>query len=196
MALKTGFSTVKKLKVGRGVFRKVQDGETIEFIPLVEEDNFTHCNMHEFWDIRPAVFSVCSEDEECPGCQLENDARFRGYLPAMLRDGNVIVLVLPYKATQNFIKQAKMIGGSVRGMVMKVNREGTSFATTYTFITTGKTAAIPDSIVMPDLEKLLGPFDRHEILSVYLEGGLDISSVMKEGEKTPKKSDDDGWSSI
>ena len=76
---------------GPGAFlQTVKEGEPITFAPLVGLEGLISADMHEYWNIKPAIYHPCL-GRDCPGCAVGNEPRFKGYLPVLLQSGESAV---------------------------------------------------------------------------------------------------------
>lgn len=208
MAKKT--AKTSPFRKGRKVSRKsnflsIGDGESITFAPLIGLDELISADMHEYWDIRPAIFHPCI-GKNCPGCELGVDPRFKAYMPVVTREGDVAI----YPFTISVYNQLEMIEDeleeSLAGHVVKVRRQGTGFSTTYMVSGIGKTVNI-EGIEHPEFLSALGPTTAEEIWAM-----IDETDAVKVYGGTPREeassadevddddsdddSDDDDWGDV
>jgi hypothetical protein len=180
-------------------FRLKGEGESAEFMSLIDAAELVSVESHEHWDIRPAVFAACTGKADCPGCQLGNKARFKSYMPAMMLDGTQVIVELKLSVGQQFAEMAAMLKGKTKGVIFRLKRTGKGFDTRYAMATAGMRGELPEVIQEYDWEKLLGPFTRPEILAHYIAKGVDLSDVSDvESAASPKEEEKStsGWGAV
>ena len=176
-----------------GQFVSVREGEPLTFAPLVGLDELVSADMHEYWDIKPAIYHPCI-GPGCPGCAVGNEPRFKGYFPILLQSGETAV----YPFTISVYNQLEALedsldeGDTLAGFAIKVSRKGQMKATRYTVLGLGKRLDVT-SHEIPDFIGSLGPQTAEEIWVLLEENGYD------RGDKKVKPSatdDDGGWGSV
>lgn len=209
----TGKVTTKPTGDGQA-FLSLKDGDTIQMAPLVGLDQMVSADMHEYWNIKPAIYHPCIGARKCPGEAVENEPRFKGYLPVLVKDQGVMI----YPFTISVYKQLEQLenalddGETLAGFVLRVSRTGTGLATRYTVLGIGKRIDISDSEV-PDFIDRLGPQTLEEIWELLEKNGYDREDTeaeptvakppkddeVEEDEKSDEKSDDkddDDWGEV
>ena len=179
-------------KRGPGAFLPaVKEGEPITFAPLVGLDDLISADMHEYWDIKPAIYHPCL-GRDCPGCAVGNEPRFKAYLPVLMQSGETAV----YPFTISVYNQLEALedaladeGETIKGLAIKVSRKGAGKATRYTVMSLGKRLDVSKTEV-PDFIKSLGPTGEDEIWGLLEENGYS-----RDGS-APDTGDDDGWGSV
>lgn len=170
-AVVTGFKNLASSTSSKSLFYKVKDGERLQFAPMVDADGFVQCYMHEYWDMRPAKFHLCTRDTgSCPGCLSGNKPAYRGYLPIVTSKGEVKVLVFTKTGKQQLEEVAAGLEDTLRGKVITMSRRGSGFDTRYSVTGTGKDAT--DTVEkfadqLPDVIQMLGPQGRDEIINEF-----------------------------
>ncbi len=158
---------------GGSQFLGLKDGESHVLAPMVGLDELVYADMHEYWDIRPAIFHPCI-GRDCPGCEAGNDPRFKGYFPVLLKSGDVAI----YPFTISVYNQLEAIedsmddGETLKGFVLKISRKGTGLATRYTVVPVGKRIDVPSEV--PDFISQLGPQSRDEIIALLEDNGFEV----------------------
>jgi len=188
---------------GGSQFLGLKDGEAHILAPMVGLDELVYADMHEYWDIRPAIFHPCI-GRDCPGCEAGNDPRFKGYFPVLLKSSDVAI----YPFTISVYNQLEAIedsmddGETLKGFVLKISRKGTGLATRYTVVPVGKRIDVPSEV--PDFISQLGPQGRDEIIALLEDNGFEVGGdtpVVKMASEstagtdtaTDDESEDDDW---
>ena len=180
MSTNKGLASAKEAKSssGGGQFVKVKEDEKFEFAPLVDAEDFPWYFEHQHWDVRPAVFTPCLEEDDCPGCKVDDDGkkpRKMGYLPVVDVDKNVKILVFTSTAMDQLGVIADLFDGEIKGKVMIMSRSGKGFDTKYNVTNMGKQIEV-DEFAVPDIDELVGPFDKESIEKKYIDAGFSILS--------------------
>lgn len=165
---------------GGGRFIGVKDGESIVFAPLLGLDGMIHAQMHEYWDIRPAIFHPCI-GRGCPGCAAGNEPRFKGYLPVLKNDGTgTAIYPFTISVYRKLLELEKEVdGGNLKGYVVKVKRTGTGFSTDYTVLGTGRRVDVSKEEI-PEFIDSLGPVTEEDILALLLSNNIDVPGYERE----------------
>lgn len=205
MSKKSPFSVGRKATKkasggGSGLFLSIKADNNYEVVPMVGLDQMVHAQMHEYWDIRPAVFHPCI-GKDCPGCLAGNDPRFKGYLPVIVKGESEPKV---YAFTVSVYKQLEEIedlqeDGTLAGKVLKIKRSGSGLKTRYTIMPTGKTVDI-NEVEVPDFIRFLGPTEVEGITSLLREAGAVEKGFFRssglsdeEGAAVDTGDDDDKW---
>jgi hypothetical protein len=154
---------------GGGLFASIKEGESILFAPLVSMSDVLSVNMHEIWEIRPAIFIPCI-GAGCEPCAQDHKSRFRAYLPILTKDGEV--KILPIGVT--VFRQLKTIAEDVdiKGKVMRLRRTGSGrYNTTYTLVAIGKEQDV-SKIELPNIVEAIGPTDMEGIEKLWVQAGF------------------------
>lgn len=163
-----------EVKKGGGTqFIGLKPDDAMVFAPLVGLDELVSANMHEYWDLRPAIFHPCI-GRDCPGCKSGNEARFKGYLPVVMKDKTVHI----YPFTISVYNQLEELedeldGKSVAGHLIKFSRKGSGMATRYTIMGIGKRIDI-EEFVIPDFIDNLGPSTKATITDLLEQNNVDF----------------------
>ena len=156
---------------GGSQFLSIKDGESETFAPLVGLADMVSAEMHEYWDIRPAFYHPCI-GRGCPGCEVENEPRFKGYLPVAKKDGSVMIFPFTISVYNQLEElEDELEGGSLKGYVIKFSRRGSGMATRYTVLGLGKRIDVDDKEV-PDFISQLGPQTKEDITELLVSKGL------------------------
>lgn len=173
--------------------------EPLVFAPLVPLEGMLSAEMHEHWDIRPAIYYPCI-GPDCPGEEVGNEPRFKGYLPIALKDGTVAV----YPFTISVYKQLEAIEDelpdkSLAGYLLKISKSGAGLRTRYTVMPLGKSVDI-SSFEEPDFIDQLGPQTREEIVELLEENGFVFEEGAAPSAPAPsadnEDDDDEGWGDV
>ena len=159
-------------------FLGLKDGESHVFAPLVGLDELISADMHEYWDLRPAIYHPCI-GRGCPGCEVGNEARYKAYLPVLLKSGEIAI----YPFTVSVYNQLEELedalqdeadddSENIKGYVIRVSRKGTGMATRYTVTGTGKQLDV-ESAEIPDFLPQLGPTTKETIWDLLESKGYD-----------------------
>ena len=174
-------------------FLGVKDGESMTFAPLLGLDELDSARMHEYWEVRPAVFHPCI-GMDCPGCAVGNEARFKGYLPVLQRGGEVGI----YAFTISIYNQLEELEDSLKeddpkdslkGVQIRVSRKGTGLTTRYTVTANGKRVKLDDAEV-PDFIEQLGPTDIADINAMLERAGIAAADDDSETSDDSEDSED------
>ena len=199
---------VESKPVGDGQqFLSLKEGDTIQMAPLVGLDGMVSADMHEYWNIKPAIYHPCVGARKCPGEAVGNDPRFKGYLPVLVKDQGIMI----YPFTISVYKQLEQLenaldeGETLAGFVLRVSRTGSGLATRYTVLGIGKRIDVKDSEV-PDFIDRLGPQTLEEIWELLEKNGYDredadsepeVAKPEKDEDASEEKSDDDDdWGDV
>jgi len=191
----------KKAASSSGVqFLSIKPDESVSFAALVGLDELISADMHEYWDIRPAIYHPCI-GRGCPGCQVGNEPRFKGYLPVLTKEGEVAIY--PHTVSVNNLLEdledeimEDDPEASLKGFVLKVSRKGSGLATRYTVTGLGKRLKV-DGKEVPDFIKALGPADEESIWELLEENGFSRDdSAPAAKEEAEDTADDDEWGDV
>lgn len=185
-------------------FIGLKDGESIAIAPLVGLDGMISADMHEYWDIRPAIFHPCI-GRGCPGCAAGNEPRFKGYIPVLKQDGEVAVWPFSISVYNQLEELEDGLGESLAGYIIKFSRKGSGFmGTRYNVLGTGKTVDISEAEV-PDFIPQLGPSELDEIHALLDENDVDYGAAPAKAaaDETSDTDDEDeeldvaeGWEAL
>lgn len=135
---------------GSGKFVKVSEDESLAIVPLVELDELTSVDQHEFWDVNPAVLFPCI-GEGCPACEAGNKPKYKAFLPVMSTDGESKIFAFGISIERQIEEISEETGG-IKGMVLKIRRSGSGFSTRYTVVATGKKVKAEITPLAPEHE--------------------------------------------
>ena len=185
-------------RAGGGQFVGVKEGEPLSFAPLVGLEDMISADMHEYWDLRPAIYHPCI-GRGCPGCEVGNEPRFKGYLPILLQSGETAV----YPFTISVYNQLEALedalddGEDLKGFAIKVSRKGAGMATRYTVLGTGKRLDVEETEV-PDFISHLGPQTEDTIWELLENNGFSRSdgTDAPDSDADEADEDEDGWGDV
>jgi hypothetical protein len=162
---------------GGSQFLGLKDGESHVLAPLYGLDELISADMHEYWDIRPAIFHPCI-GRNCPGCEVGNEARFKGYYPVLLKSGEVAIYPFTISVYNQLeaIEDAMDDGETLQGFVLKISRKGTGLSTRYTVVPVGKRLDVSDTEI-PDFIPQLGPQTKKEIVALLEDKGFEVGGT-------------------
>lgn len=172
MAAPTPFrkgKAVLERKSGAGAFLSVGQDEAVQFAPMVGMDDMISADVHEFWEVNPAVFVVCL-GSHCPACATGNKPKFKAYLPVLTQEGEAKIFAFGITVARQLTDLEAELG-NVRGSILKVKRTGAGMKTKYTVIPLGKKVKV-DGREQPDIESRLGPTTVDGIRKAMADGGL------------------------
>lgn len=155
------------------MFISLKDGDAITVAPLVGMDEMISAHMHEYWDIRPAIYHPCIGSADCPSCHAGHDARFKAYIPVVTSDGDIKILPMGIKVSEQLVDIEEEIGGDLTGHVLKIRRNGSGLKTRYVVRAIGKTVDVED-YDQPDFLPALGPTSKKEIVKLLREAGAKV----------------------
>ena len=196
-AKKKGRSPFTKGRVtkssGGSAFVGIKDGESITFAPLVGLNDLDSANMHEYWEIRPAVFHPCI-GADCPGCALGNEPRLKSYMPILRKTEGVGIFPFTISVYNQLeeLEDALMEDDpedSIKGVQIKISRKGAGMSTRYNVIANGKRVKLGEAEV-PDFLSQLGPTTVESINELLAKSGLQAGDDEDEESATE---DDGDW---
>lgn len=164
-------------KSGGGGFLSIKGGESMTLALLHGLDQMISADMHEYWEIQPAIFHPCL-GPDCPGCETGNKPRQKGYMGVVDREGNVMV----WPFTSSVYKQLETLEDSLIedadddedplvGYVIKFSRDGSGLNTKYSVVGVGKYIDVSE-VEHPEIISHLGETDRDKIVEKLEEAGL------------------------
>lgn len=158
-----------------GVFLQLADGDTAIVAPMVGMDQLVSIDQHAFWlDGGNSPIFPCLQTEECPGCQLEDTPRYRAFLPVWTKSDGAKIFSFGVSVARNLTDLEEEVG-SIKGIVIKIKRQGSGLKTRWTILSLGKKVKISDDDI-PDVEKSLGPTTVEEIRAMLAAAGMKESS--------------------
>lgn len=171
-------------------FISLKDGDSITVALLTGMDEMVSAHMHEYWDIRPAIYHPCIGASECPSCQAGHEPRFKAYITVVTQDGEVKVLPMGIKVAEQLTDIEEEIGGDLTGKVLKIRRNGSGLKTRYIVSAIGKEIDV-SGYEIPDFIPALGPTNRAEIVKLLRDAGAKVSDeggeMVGEPTETAKK---------
>lgn len=180
-----------------GLFLQVRPDSKLTFALMEEPDKWVSGLVHEFWGRKPAIFSICTQMPDCPGCALNNRPIFRAYIAAVVKgdDGEKSpkIVVLRKTAWNQLREQAQVYEEfGIKGRMAQLTRVGsTKDNTRYTLVLTPKTVDDIEDHKMPDVWESIGPKDRAGIEAHYAASGMSAAvSQVAEANK------EDSWETI
>lgn len=153
----------KRESSGGSKFLNILPDESVILAPMVGLEEMISADMHQHWNCSPPVYHPCV-GRSCPGCIVGNEARFKGFLPVMVKGETEPII---YSFTISVYNQLEELedslddGESLAGMAIKIKRTGSGLKTRYLVIGTGK--RIEFDIEPPDIVPFLGPVTVEEI---------------------------------
>jgi hypothetical protein len=187
------FNVGRKLDSGGGAngqFLSIPPDESVTFVPVVGLDELISADMHEYWEIKPAIYHPCI-GKDCPGCILENKPRWKGYLPVIVKGEDEVKIypftVSVYNQFEEF-EDALDEDESIQGLVFKITRRGKGLNTKYSLIGTGKRMKT-SGLDIPDFVSKLGATDEEEIWDQLEKRGFS-----RTGGRPSADDDDSDWS--
>ena len=185
------------VKSGGGQFVGVKEGEPLTFAPLVGLEEMISADMHEYWDLRPAIYHPCI-GRDCPGCKVGNEPRFKGYLPILLKSGDTAV----YPFTISVYNQLEVLEDALdddedlKGFAIKVSRKGAGMATRYTVVGLGKRLDTSKTDI-PDFISHLGPQTEDTIWELLDSNGFSRGeAAVKVADDEADDEEDDSWGDV
>lgn len=174
---------------GNGMFVSIKDGESVVFSPLQELDEIATFDQHSFWEINPAVHVPCIR-EDCIPCSLGNDAKYRAFIPVVLKSGETKII----SAGSMIVNQLVDIGeelDTIVGKVFKLSRKGTSLSTRYRLVAIG-TEIDTAKYDVPDTISAIGSTDPTDIAKTLEKAGFYVPSESEIDDDVDDDGDDDG----
>ena len=156
-----------------GKFLSVKDGDKIQFAPLVDPmTDMISTDVHEFWEVNPFISFPClgQAGEDCPGCECDNNAKFKAYLPVVLKDKSVKIFAFGLMV----FRELEMLDdslGSLKGKLLQVVRRGKGFETKYKVISLGKDVDV-SAIKAIDVVEEIGDTEYDVIAGKLASAGL------------------------
>ena len=187
-----------------GQFIRLADGESVVFAPMIGLDEMVSADMHEYWDVKPAIYHPCI-GRNCPGCLVENEPRFKGYLPVLVKSTGEPAI---YPFTISVYNQLEALedeimedddGATLKGLVIKVSRKGSMKATRYSVLGVGSRIDLTGAEV-PDFVPQLGPTTEEEIWTLLEENDFDRSAyeatTATSSESESTETEAEGWGDV
>lgn len=183
-------------------FIGLKPDESMAFAPLVGLEGMVSADMHEYWDIRPAIFHPCI-GRQCPGCASGNEPRFKGYIPVLKQDGEVAIWPFTISTYNQLEELEDELGESLAGYIIKFSRKGSGFmGTRYSVLGTGKRVDISGHEI-PDFIPQLGPAEVEAIEALLDDNDVEYGAEPPaEAEVATASTDDDeldlgeGWETL
>lgn len=176
---------------GKGLFVSLEPDSTTSMVPLVNLEGMLYADMHQIWEFEQPIIFPCI-GENCPGCLVGDEPRFKGYLPVLVH-GESEPQVWPF--TVSIFRQLEDLENlliddgrenGIQGLAIKVSRKGSGLQTRYSVATLGKEVDI-DGVEPPNYIDKLGPTTANEIWDLMEErGNYDRNAV----------SSSDDWGSV
>jgi hypothetical protein len=150
-------------------FWSLKDGETAQLTILVSLDEVVSVDQYALWDFNPApVWVSCGSND--PGVELGLKPTYRAYIPvAKLTDGVEEVKIWSVGiGIHRQLADVSALADGMKGLIIRVRREGSGLKTRYTIVSTGKRASsLPLRIpTVADICAMLGPETRDEIIAL------------------------------
>lgn len=189
------FTKGRPKKRGGGLFLPaVKEGEPLTFAPLVGMEELISADMHEYWDIKPAIYHPCL-GRNCPGCAVGNEPRFKGYLPVLLQSGEVGVLPFTISVYNQLeaIEDALDDGETIKGLALRLSRKGQMKATRYTVMALGKRLDVSKAEA-PEFISKLGPATEDEVWDLLEENGYSREDAS--AGRSDEGDESDSWGDI
>lgn len=178
-----------------GGFLSIGDGENVVFAPLNGLDELVSAEMHEYWDINPAIFHPCI-GKDCPGCAVGHESRFKAYLPVVKKDGDTALwafTISVYNQLEDL--EDALEEGSLEGAVMKLSRRGTGLNTRYTVTGLGKFIDVSE-VERFDFIDSLGPTTVEEITDLLEKNGYHVGGGTATEPAPTTESEDDAFEDV
>ena len=200
---KTGRAKKRASSGSQFIGLKPDESETL--VPLVGLDQLITAEMHEYWDIKPAIFHPCI-GRDCPGCAAQNEPRFKAYLPVITKDKSVHIwpfTISVYNQLEELEDELLEVDENLAGYMLKFGRKGAMKATRYTVLGLGKRVDI-SAVEVPDFLPTLGPATIEDIKALLDENDVDYDEVgpTKEADaetdesEDVRETDEDGWDEV
>jgi len=192
--IKKGKEVISQISAGSGDFVKIDDGDVVDMVSLIDLDEMLSIDQHAIWleGGNSPLFPCIGED--CPGCEAGNKPRFRAFLPVLLLDeGEQKIFSFGISIARALEELDEEFGG-LAGHVFRVKRKGTGLNTTYTVIAMGKKKDV-SKLEPIEIESKLGPTTRKGILQLLIETGAMEESEEWEEEKAEAEEDEE-WDDV
>jgi len=169
-AIRKGRKAIGDAGVGTSDFVRISDGDVVDMVSLVNMDDLLSIDQHAIWldGGNSPMFPCIGED--CPGCEVGNQPRFRAFLPVVLVEEGVQKIYSFGISVARALEELDDEFEGLAGHVFRIKRKGTGLGTTYTVIAMGRTRKI-DKYDALDVEEKLGPVTRKGILDLLEETG-------------------------
>lgn len=158
------------------VFLKLQDGESTEFAVIGGLDEIISFDQHAFWlESGNSPIFPCLQTEDCPGCQLNNEPRFKAVMVVLAKTegGTEERLIIFGKQVVTALRDANDAVGDLNGHILRMSRKGTGLNTRYSLMPTGRTTKVPkiEEVSLNPIENI-GPTTREAIVEALEQAGL------------------------
>lgn len=208
--VRTGFDP-RKESTGDGInWVKLQGGQHVDLIPLVEIEDVISVDQCAIWleDGRNSPVWVYTGSED-PSHDLGIKKSYKAFLPVLeiAEGGSPEVKV--WAATRSIhtaLLDIADAGVEIKGLEIRVKRTGTGLATRYSVVNRGKRRDV-SKVAVPDIIPMLGPltpdgvkalvaeklgFDNYDgVLEKYRKGGAKRTGVMEKKKKEEVVEEDD-----
>lgn len=196
MAITKGKVTKEQIYQNDKTWLRLADGESVQLAIIGGLDAMLSYHQHTFWGKdNDTVNFVCVAGDglKCPGCDLDNDPIWRGFVPVFVKGQGFAVWSLSATVYKNLEQLQKMIG-DLDGRILGLSRTGTGRQTEYH--TTNLGGKVNTSkVVMPEWETWLATEDMTEIWAMLEEAAetnkelIGLSALNKDDyfNQTPNK---------
>ncbi len=152
---------------------RFEAGKSVTVIPLIEMEQVIKFSQHEWWDVKPAAFAVCTKRSDCPACRAdEGKTKYKGYIPVMMKDGSVSALLAGPMIMNQLIDLCEGEDGvAFKGYQFSIKRIGTGYNTRYTVVPRAPYDG-DLSVEFPDILDVVGPADDEAIIEMLIRRGI------------------------
>lgn len=166
-------------------FLQLKADEAIDIVPLQPISEMISVDQHAIWlDAGNSPIFVClyGTGEKCPGCQLDDKAKFRGFMNVWNKDQGVRLFAFGIKLARSLAEADEALDGGLQGQVLRIKKEGSGLKTTYTLTPTGRKSKEVIGMEAIDIEQHLGPLTRDGILAALANAEIDITGIATAAE--------------
>lgn len=178
--IRKGADKVYKEGGKSSIFMTLKDGDSVSVALLGGTDEILSVDMHSWWDVTPAPHLVClGSKAECPSCQLGHESKVKSYIPIVTQEGEPKLLIAGAQII-NALKELEIEVKNLKGVVVRIKRNGKGLSTRYVTMGTGKKVKV-DGFEVPELEPALGPLTYEGQVEV-MGKVMDVSALKGPGK--------------
>lgn len=182
---------------GRGdfesMFYSVPGDTVVEVKALIDADEIVSVEQCALWAIKPAPIWVFIGEED-PSKLFNLRPGYRAFLPVVVKiDGKQEVRLwsMPLGVHRQMAEIDEAVGG-IKGMIIRVKREGAGLTTRYSIVPTGRKVAVTETFPsVKEIIDILGPYDRESIIKLIEDRAkMPIAEAAKkywQEDKAPRK---------
>lgn len=160
---------------------KIDPGQAIDIVPLVEADEILSCEQCAIWltdgGKSPVWVYIGSDD---PSHELTVQRRYRAFMPVMVLPEKEVQVLAMGKGLHGQILDAADGIVNIKGADMRLKRVGSGLQTRYSIVPKGTRTDIK-RVPEVDVVSMLGPMDREGIEKLIVDclGAPDYETILE-----------------